>query len=88
MLDGEPDVAVAGQVGVDAAHSSSVQGPTGLPIQLVLSGTDSPRMTSETGPTVACRPIRAAGRITEFGPSVPPSAMVTRSIDRMRSWNR
>ena len=36
------------------AHGcSSAHGPIGLPIHRVLSGTDSPRMTSDTGPTVA-----------------------------------
>ena len=39
----------------------------GLPIQRVLSGTDSPLITSDTGPTVAWRPSVAAGRITLFG---------------------
>ena len=53
VLDRVPVVAVAGQVGIGSAHSSSSHGPTGLPIHRVLSGTDSPRMTSETGPTVA-----------------------------------
>ena len=52
---------------------SSAQGPIGLPIQRVLSGTDSPRITSDTGPTVACRPIVAAGRMTLFGPRVAPA---------------
>ena len=42
--------------------ASSTQGPIGLPIQRVLSGTDSPRITSDTGPTVACLPSAAAGQ--------------------------
>ena len=36
-----------------SSASSSIQGPIGLPIQRVLSGTDSPLITSDTGPTVA-----------------------------------
>ncbi len=88
VLDLVAVVAVAGQVRIGAGHSGSAHGPTGLPIHRVLSGTDSPRMTSETGPTVAWRPMRAAGRMTELGPNVPPSAIVTRSIARILSWNR
>ena len=44
----------------------------GLPLQREPTGTDSPRMTSDAGPTVACAPIAAAGRITLCGPSVAP----------------
>jgi hypothetical protein len=38
---------------VRVAHSGSSQGPIGLPIHRVLLGTPSPRITSDTGPTVA-----------------------------------
>ena len=43
------------QVGVEAGqlHGSVTQGPIGFPIHIVLSGTDSPLITSDTGPTVA-----------------------------------
>ena len=34
----------------DGRLSASTQGPIGLPIQRVLPGTDSPRITSDTGP--------------------------------------
>ena len=44
----------------------------GLPIHRVLSGTDSPLITSDTGPTVACSPSTAAGRMTLFGPERRP----------------
>ena len=67
---------------------SSAQGPIGFPIQRVLSGTDSPLITRDTGPTVACRPIVAAGRTTLFGPRVAPARRTTRSMLITRSWNR
>ena len=78
MRDVEASVAVPGDVGVGVGRScgrsaSSTHGPIGLPIQRVLSGTDSPLITRDTGPTVACRPIVAAGRITLFGPRVAPA---------------
>ena len=51
---------------------TSRHGPIGLPLQRVRSGTNSPRITSEAGPTVAWAPIRAAGRMTLCGPMVAP----------------
>ena len=78
-----PEVAVSGDVGVGRSAARWLNAPgrpewcprrrpprdrSGCRSTGSCSGTDSPRITRDTGPTVACWPMTAAGRITLLGP--------------------
>src|SRR6478609_8112215 len=80
-----------GQVRVDAdriRRRHAVTGATGLPVQRLPAGMDSPRSTSDAGPTEAPGPRLAAGRTTPCGPTLAPSSRRTVSMLITRSWNR
>ena len=89
-VPGDQVVALHGSGG-GGRHDEGVSGrhgATGLPIHLVRSGTDSPLITSDPGPTVLCRPRVAAGRTMLLGPKVAPVRRVTVSMLSNRSWKR